>query len=575
MGILKKSRGDDEVEKTDFTHIWRKYQQGVSYIHKIGLVEKTDKAHRFYIGEQWYGLKSGGDALPMFNFIKPIIRFKVSTVCQKAMTAIYSPFDIRDEQEQAAATELGRYFDRMWELGKMDRVCRKVIKDAAIAGDAYLFFGEGDDIKKGQIIDNVNLFLGDEKNEDIQSQPYIIIRERRFVRDIIDEARANGISDGDISLITSDDDVQDQLGEKTDIEYGHTDGKCVSLLYIYKDEEGYIHSAKSTKNVIYQPDRGIYETYEDEDGNTVKGGLTSYPIVNFIWETRKNSARGVSEVEQLIPNQLEVNKTLARRSLTVKQAAYPKLIYNGSSVMNVQDLEKVGAVIEVTDAQIQGVNNIIGYLNPAAASPDAKNLSDELIITTRELAGAGDAAMGNINPEQASGNAIIAVRDQAVLPLNEQTAAYRQFVEDIALLWFDIWRAYNPNGIREFTEQGEIFIPAEVLERLRVNVKIDVCDKDAYSRYAEEQSLGNLFNMQAITFEEYVDTLSDDSIVPKAKLKNIIAKRQERALEQQALMQGGMGNEMQGMRGGDVPGLGGNGGGLQDLQVQMPEQAVQ
>ena len=183
--------------------------------------------------------------------------------------------------------------------------------------------------------------------------------------------------------------------------------------------------------------------------------------------------------------------------------------------------------------------------------------------------------MGNINPEQASGNAIIAVRDQAVLPLNEQAAAYRQFVEDIALLWFDIWRAYNPNGIREFTEQGEIFIPAEVLERLRVNVKIDVCDKDAYSRYAEEQSLGNLFNMQAITFEEYVDTLSDDSIVPKAKLKNIIAKRQERALEQQALMQGGMENEMQGMRGGDVPGLGGNGGGLQDLQVQMPEQAVQ
>lgn len=560
------------MEKTDFTHIWRKYQQGVSYIHKIGLVEKTEKAHRFYIGDQWYGLKSGGEELPMFNFIKPIIRFKTSTICQKTMTAVYSPFDIRDEQEKAAAEGLGRYFAKMWELGKMDTVCRRVIKDAAIAGDAYLFFGEGGDVKKAQIIDNVNIFLGDEKNDDIQSQPYIIIRERRFIRDIIEEARQNNIDESDIALITTDDDVQDQLGEKTDIEYGNGDGKCISLLYLYKDKEGFIHSAKSTKSVIYQPDKGIFETYEDEDGNAVKGGLKSYPIVNFVWEDRKNSARGVSEVEQLIPNQLEVNKTLARRSLTVKQVAYPKLIYNGASVMNVQDLEKVGAVIEVTDAQIQGVNNVIGYLNPAATAPDAKNLSDELIVTTRELAGAGDAAMGSINPEQASGTAIIAVRDQAVLPLNEQTARYRQFVEDTAMLWFDIWRAYNPNGIREFTEEGEIFIPAEVLDRLRVNVRIDVCDKDAYSRYAEEQSLSNLFGMKAITFEEYVDTLSDDSIVPKAKLKEIIARRKAYAALQSG---GGMGNEMQGMRSGDVSGFGGDGGGLQNLSLQMPQQEVQ
>ena len=110
------------------------------------------------------------------------------------------------------------------------------------------------------------------------------------------------------------------------------------------------------------------------------------------------------------------------------------------------------------------------------------------------------------------------------------------------------------------------------MDRLRVNVRIDVCDKDAYSRYAEEQSLSNLFGMKAITFEEYVDTLSADSIVPKAKLKEIIARRKAYAALQSG---GGMGNEMQGMRSGDVSGFGGDGGGLQNLSVQMPQQEVQ
>ena len=38
--------------------------------------------------------------------------------------------------------------------------------------------------------------------------------------------------------------------------------------------------------------------------------------------------------------------------------------------------------------------------------------------------------------------------------------------------------------------------------------------------------LENLFVAQAITFEEYVEALDDDAAVPKAKLKDIIDKRQ-------------------------------------------------
>ena len=147
----------------------------------------------------------------------------------------------------------------------------------------------------------------------------------------------------------------------------------------------------------------------------------------------------------------------------------------------------------------------------AAPNTDAKNLSDELMINSRELAGAGDAATGAIDPTKASGTAIIAVRDQSALPLNEQMARMRQLVEDIALVWFDLWGAYNPDGLKEKTKEGDIFISAEVMDGLSFAITIDVTDKDAYSRYAEEQAVGELFARGAISFEEYVSLLREDS----------------------------------------------------------------
>ena len=529
------------MEDLNTTHIWRKYELGLSYMGKIDLVAKTDKAHRFYLGDQWYGAQTGGEELPSANFIKPIVRYKVSTVCQKSMTAVYSPIDATDPVEQSAMKILNRYFSKLWEIGKMDSVVRKIIKDAAIAGDSYIYFGEGAEVTKGQIIDNVNIFLGDEKNDNIQDQPYIIIRERRFVKDIRAEAEANGIKDeNELKLVVSDTDVQNELGNKTDIDYDTEEGKCISLLYFYKDEDGFIHTVKSTKNLIYQPDRKIAVTNYNADGEEVTTGLKCYPIVNFTWEDRKNSARGASEVEYLIPNQLEVNKTLARRALTVKNVSYPKTVVNTNAVRNFDDINKAGAIIEIDDAMSQGVNNIISYLNATTVGPDAKNLSDELMMNTRELAGAGDAAMGSIDPTQTSGAAIIAARDQSALPLNEQMTRYRQFIEDIALVWFDLWRAYNPNGLTETTDEGDVYISADVMEGLKFNVKVDVTDKDSYSRYAEEQTLANLFGMQAITFEEYVSMLSEDSIVPKAKLEKVLADRaaaQQKAAQQQMMMQ--------------------------------------
>lgn len=532
MNLFKK-----DIETTE---IWDLYQQGIDYIHKINLVNETDEAHRMYSGDQWHGLQSGNEKMPMHNFIKGTVKYKVAMVAQNTMSAVYSNMGEKNEIITEACDLLNEHFRRMWELSKMDMLSWKIIKDACIQGDSYLYF-PGSDVTESQLIDNVNVLLGDEKNTDIQEQPYIIIVERRLVSDVKKDAKKNGIKKDQIDLIAADEDYQNQLGDKNDVE--NKNGRCTSLLFMKKDDDGIVHFSRSVRNVIYQPDTILQS--KDNEGNLTGKGLTRYQIIPFIWEERKGTARGVGEVKQLIPNQLEVNKTLARRSVAVKQSAFAKMAYRENAISNPEDLNVVGASIAVKDGSAQNIRDMISYLHPANMSSDAKNLSDELVTMSRDLAGAGDSAQGSVDPTKASGAAIIAVRDQAALPLNEQLARYKQFVEELALLWFDIWVAYNPNGLTielEDEKEGVIqhVISAKVLESMKINVRIDVSQNNPYSRFAQEQALENLFGMNAISFDEYVEALDDDAAVPKGKLKDIIDKRveqQQKEMQYQQIIQ--------------------------------------
>jgi hypothetical protein len=518
-----------ETEQIEAWEIWKKYELGKEYQHKIDLQDRTDTFFRFYNGDQWHGVNAGDEDLPIANFIKPIVKYKVSTVCQDGRQAFYNPLEYdRTGINTNACEKLNSYFAKKWEKGKLESISWAVNKDAAVCGAGYVFFGEGADTEAGQIIDNINIMFADEKSEDIQSQKYIIIRERKFIKDVKAEALENGVPEDELDMIVSDEEYQEQLGEKQEQNYAPKDGKCISLLFMYKDKEGFVHVLKAVRNLIYRPDTVIRARGPEGE---YYGGLTRYPVVNLIWESVKNSSRGCGEVEYMIPNQLTVNKTLARRAIAIKNTAFPKIAYNASAIQDPRDILKAGAKIGFTDGMGQGINSIIGYLMPAHTSPDAKNLTDEIIGQTRELAGAGDAATGTIDPTKASGAAIIAVRDQSALPLNEQVARYSQFVEDLAYLWFDMWRAYNPNGLTvviddpETGEEVEEFIPPEVLNNLDVNVRVDVSKRSAYDRYAQEQSLQNLFQMQAITFDEYVEALESDSVMPKGKLERILDRR--------------------------------------------------
>ena len=522
--------------------IWQKYEKSKHYMDGKNILLKTERNWNFFVGKQWEATKDseGLEDLPMLNFIKQTVNYKVSSISQHAITAIFSDMNSGNLElgNDYVCHRMNNLFDISWQKAKMNRVARKALKHSAVQGDSYVFWYSGDTRKSPQIVNNTQMRLGDENTVDIQEQPWIIIEER-LTKDVVKErAKLQGCTEEELALIMTDSDNDTQLYNKQEVS-----NKVTSLVYMEK-KNGIVHIARATKNVIYEELHPIAQTKNNEPIGT---GLTMYPIVPMIWEEVPNTARGSSEVEHLIPNQLELNKTLARRAISVKMTAFPRVAYDEGMLANPEDLDKVGSALRLTGGNAQAISQMIAYLSPQAQSQDAKLLSDELLEKTKDLSGASDTALGNIDLSRVSGTAATTIRDQQQVPLNDQVTMYQEFVENVALLWFDIWKAYYPDGI----EFDGIRVEAEEIENIVPNVRIDIAEDTTLSRMTSQQEISNLFNNNKITFDEFAEAYPEHASIDKKILLKIAEQRrqarlaQQQAMEQQQLAMGGMPGDLE------------------------------
>lgn len=529
----------------DTNKYWKRYEKGYDYLIKKNLITRTQRSWNFYTGKQWEGIETGGEELPFLNFIKRTIRHKVSTVSQNNMVVHYSDSAGREGMESVYET-LDLKFSEVWEQSNMDQELWKVTNDAAVTGDGVVYFGSSD-ARDMERIQNTSVLYGDESIEDIQQQPYIIIHQRLPLGKVKEMARENGLSEEEIARIVSDEDTEKLVGNRYEIEHDSNsdDAKVTCIIHMERKDDG-IHVARATRSVVFQPDELI--AAKDMNGTPVRA-LKLYPLVKMTWENFPNDARGISEVEQMIPNQLEVNKTIARIAITNKQVAYPRAVYDAEALMNPDALGEVGTPIEMQSGGVQSVNQLITYLEPAQISSEPRQFLDLLLSLTQELSGAGETAMGNINPTRVAASAIIAIRDQAALPLNEQVAKRNTFVEDLARLVIEMVAVYEPNGftVKEETEDpvtGEKItvdrtVSGEELFSLEPKVRIDTSQDNPWTKEAEQNWLDNCLANGHITFEEYIEAAPNHGIIPKNKMEQILDKRRQMQLQQQAMMQQG------------------------------------
>lgn len=536
-----------DLEELKQTEIWQLYERGRNYCRLINLYTDTDKHYEFYNGNQWKGLKVKGIEPVQLNFIKPIIKYKVGTINANQWAVNYSSDNFENKEFRELAGKvcelLNKRASKVWDRDGLDLKVRKLTKDSAINDEGIMYVTYDIDLNNpvNEIISKNDIQYGNENDSDIQRQPYIILKQRRPVIEVQEMARKEGLSEEKVRYIVGDNDTFEEAGESAKQE---KDNHCTLITKLYK-ENGTVHFAKATRWV---------DIKEDTDS-----GLTLYPIAHMVWEEKEGSARGEGEVRHLIPNQIEVNKTLMRRLITVKQTAFPQKVVNIDKIQNPNAINEVGGILRTKGGMsVEDVGKIFSVVPPSQMSSDVEKVQNELISLSRDLAGAGDIATGDVNPEDASGKAILAVQQAQQQPLVEQLSGLKDFVEQMARIWLDMWTTYSEDGItleEEVNDDSgqEYTVPFKVdkvtLEELQASCKVDITPKGAFDKFAQEQSLENLLNNGYFSVQRlaelkiYAKVLDDDSTMPKQKIEEAIRYMEEEQqriamIEQQAqLMQ--------------------------------------
>jgi hypothetical protein len=520
----------DEIKKTD---TWQLYEKSVNFLSLFNVYDDTDKNYRMYNGNQWEGLIVKDVEPVQLNFIQPIVNYKVGVVNNNLWGIVYSSENYEENEFKPIADELCKLLTlraaKIWERTKMDRKVRAIAADSCINDEGILYsnFDAKSKLIDNEILNKTDVYFGNENSWDIQSQPWIIIRKRMPVAQVREMAEKLGCSKDDIKLIVGDNyDLNRSAGEQSKHEL---DDMCTVLTKLWK-EDGKVFYEKSTQCVELQKKKN--------------SGLSRYPVAHYIWSEKKGFSRGEGVVRNLIANQIEVNKTLMRRAVVTKNTAFPKKVYNADVITNPAAIDSVGGKIRV-NGNVQDVRNAFMMIDPAQMSPDVSALQQDLIETTRLLENAGDITTGSVNPEQASGKAILAVQNASQQSLNPQVQGLKDFIEDVALIWLDIIVTYMQDGmvlqteIDEDPQTGEkmyqnVKVPASALKALKASVKIEITPMSVYDEYAQELAVEGLLkqgwfapnNLEQLDF--YIDVLPAKSVMPKQIIKKRIQKEREK-----------------------------------------------
>ncbi len=560
--------------KTDHKAVFSEYEQGNTYksqVGDLGIFEQTKINERFFIGDQWYGAQCGNSRpLVRNNIIKRIGEYKMSSVGAAPVTVNYTADGIpntADIKKQGAELQTammgGEWSGQMMgaqpepveisvitdALSNYQKICaervkfdiknEQLLRNAYISGtgiaytywdndiDTGLYADEGRSQKiKGdiafEILDVENVSFGDPNNDDVQSQPYILISQRLDVESVRREARKNGLDDSDI---IPDGATQYNSGERGEQE--PTDSRRVTVITkLYKewnkDDSCYkIMAVKVTEKATVRKPWDI--------------GLSMYPIAVFRWERRRSCAYGDSEITYLIPNQIAINRMYVSEVWSGINHGMPKMLVNNDMISeNTKITNDPGQVVRLNVGMGGRLDNALSYVSPPAWAVQYQNAINDLANNTLGNAGANDAALGNVRPDNAA--AIIQMREAALQPMQIYQNRYYAFIEDVARIWADFWiNKYGNRSLQIETRNGTEFIPfnAERYKNLVLTARVDVGASTLWSESVVISTLDGLLGAQIITPEQYLERMPKGIIPKLTELIDDIKAQREAAQSQQ------------------------------------------
>ena len=540
------------MEQYDSTEEQRLYEDGIIYNNKINLYAKNELNQNMYNGNQWLGVVTNGLSKWTFNMCKSSINYFVAFICSQKVKMQYSaeniPDETQDPEEQKVkefVTLMSNMADMKWEKDKMDSKLRVLMLDGANTGDfaAYVYWDakkETGQDEKGdfctEVVDGINVMFGNPNNPNVEAQPYILVLGREMVSILKKEAKDNKIPQDMIDTITSDTDTQHTAGDRGKIELDSKgeNGKCNYIIKFWK-KDGQVYWNKSTKFCPIRKD--------------VAMGISRYPIAWGNWDTIKNSYHGMAVIEGIIDNQISINQLFALVSYWMKMSAFGKVIIDKTRLDGWNN--KIGTAVEANG----DVTGIVMQLQAGNFNAAVLSVIDMAIKYTKDFIGANDSLMGQVNPEQASGTAIIATGKQASIPLGNPSAARDQFVEDLGLIWGEFFLKKYKSRKVSYKENDKLVggqFDTAGMENILLQCKVDVGPSTFYSEISGIQSLDNLLKDKVITPLQYFERMAKMNVIPDCqglvKDAQALQEQQQQMAQQQAMQQQQQQQQVQGQQ---------------------------
>jgi len=540
------------------------YVKGRDYNNKLTppYYQTVDKNYRFYGTDHWRGVKANGNPTPIFPITKQIVDYKISSIVSSKTKMQYSvenipdnPQDPNDEVLQKTADLISGYSFVKWEKLKMDSLIREVLLKGAVTGDMcfYTYWDstidshstngvdpQGNPVKVmgdfvTEVVSGANVMFGNPNDRRVQTQPYILLANRDLISNLKAKAKANKIQQTEIDKIVGDTDTQEQSGERGKIELDNTDSdnsKCLYLIKLWKDN-GKVMMKIVTKSATIQKDTDT--------------GLTLYPIAWANWDLIENSYHGQAEVTGIVPNQILVNQLAANIAIYMKSTAFGKVIYDKTKIVG-WDNRVTGAI------GVEGeVTGAVQQIQPGQMNNMVMTFFEKVVQLTKDIAGANDAALGNVDPKNTS--AIIAVQKQSSIPLEAVKDRLYQLIEDLGYIWLDFMlNKYEVTRTISYIQNDKTMVgqfKGSDYRDVPFKLKIDVGPSSYWSEITSMQSLDNLLQQQKITFIQYLQRMPN-GIIPKTQelideitAQNQAMEQQQQAQQQQAMQQNAQNQQLQ------------------------------
>ncbi len=520
--------------------VWREYESGRQFksgLGELGLYEQNRRNERFFVGDQWHGAKCGGERpLVRHNVIKRIGEFKIAAVGSTPLTVAYSAEGLESDltvqqslraQFEAAGkimradtmmTALSKYFRVSAERVKLDDCKAQVLEDAYIGGTGYLHTYWDPTVQTGlfadqarltpimgdiqvEILDVENVYMGDPSCTDLQKQPYILIVQRKRVKELRETAKRYGASDITLEDITPDSEWRYMAGDRSQTE--PQDSKKATVITRLWKENG--KNGRVTVKGMQVCENAVIRKEWDL-------GIRLYPIAAFCWQKRKNCAYGDSEVTHLIPNQIAINRMITASVWAVMMMGIPMTVVNGDVVQQ-EITNDPGQMLRVYGSA-EEVASAVRYVDPPQFSPQFNENIQSLITNTLSQAGANEITLGDVRPDNTS--AILAVHEVAMMPLQTVKNRYYSFLEDVARIWAEFWiMKYGSRSLKMEDESGVWYLPfeGETYRDLVLSARIDVGAAGLWSEVQTVTTLDKLLSAEVITPLQYLKRLPD-GVVP-------------------------------------------------------------